>query len=61
MNGTEHESHALPAGFFARLGRDTADAIVYADPEGRIRFWNRGAEAPKALRKELAAATANKE
>jgi PAS domain S-box-containing protein len=30
--------------FFRTLVREAADAIVYADAEGRIRFWNRGAE-----------------
>lgn len=30
--------------FYRRLVRDTADAIVYADAEGRIGFWNAGAE-----------------
>jgi PAS domain S-box-containing protein len=30
--------------FCRTLVREVADAIVYADAEGRIRFWNRGAE-----------------
>lgn len=30
--------------FVRMLVREAADAIVYADAEGRIRFWNRGAE-----------------
>lgn len=30
--------------FYRRLVRDTADAIVYADAEGLIGFWNAGAE-----------------
>jgi PAS domain S-box-containing protein len=30
--------------FFRALVREAPDAIVYADAEGRIRFWNRGAE-----------------
>ena len=30
--------------FALRLVRDAPDAIVYADKEGIIRFWNRGAE-----------------
>lgn len=33
----------LPADFFALLVRGCADAIVYADRDGRIRFWNGGA------------------
>lgn len=30
--------------FYRRLVRETADAIVYADAEGVIGFWNAGAE-----------------
>jgi PAS domain S-box-containing protein len=30
--------------FYRTLVRDTADAIVYADAEGLIGFWNAGAE-----------------
>ncbi len=30
--------------FYQRLAEETPDAIVYADAEGRIGFWNRGAE-----------------
>jgi PAS domain S-box-containing protein len=33
----------LPDDFPARLVRDCADAVVYADAEGLIRFWNGGA------------------
>lgn len=36
-------SQVLPEAFAARLVRDAPDAIVYADNEGRIRFWNGGA------------------
>ena len=34
---------ALPR-LFEKLVQDAPDAIVYADAEGIIRFWNRGAE-----------------
>lgn len=34
---------ALPR-LFEKLVQDAPDAIVYADSEGIIRFWNRGAE-----------------
>ncbi|MEW6659211.1 MAG: PAS domain S-box protein [Thermodesulfobacteriota bacterium] len=27
-----------------RIVEDSRDAIIFADPEGRIRLWNRGAE-----------------
>jgi PAS domain S-box-containing protein len=33
----------FPADFLDRLVRDCPDAIVYADAEGLIRFWNIGA------------------
>jgi PAS domain S-box-containing protein len=37
------ERSGLPADFSSRFVRDCADAIVYADRDGRIRFWNGGA------------------
>ena len=33
-----------PESFAQHLVEDAPDAIVYADPSGTIRFWNRGAE-----------------
>jgi PAS domain S-box-containing protein len=30
--------------FYRTLVRETPDAIVYADSQGRIAFWNKGAE-----------------
>jgi PAS domain S-box-containing protein len=33
----------LPPGFLERLATDGPDALVYADREGKIRFWNRSA------------------
>ncbi len=48
----------LPA-LFESIVREAADAIVYADAEGAIRFWNTGAErifgyaAPEAIGQSL--------
>src|SRR6478672_11918596 len=36
-------SATLPDDFAARLVRDGPDAVIYADAEGRIRFWNSAA------------------
>jgi PAS domain S-box-containing protein len=36
-------SDALPAGFLQLLATDNPDAVVYADREGKIRFWNASA------------------
>lgn len=33
----------LPNDFFARLVRDGPDAIVYADADGKVRYWNAAA------------------
>jgi PAS domain S-box-containing protein len=32
------------ARFYTMLVRDMADAVIYADAKGRIRFWNRAAQ-----------------
>ena len=36
-------SDELPPGFMQRLATDCPDAVVYADREGMIRFWNASA------------------
>ena len=36
-------SERLPGDFAAHLVRDCPDAVIYADAEGRIRFWNAAA------------------
>jgi PAS domain S-box-containing protein len=36
-------TETLPAGFLDRLVRECPDAIIYADAQGLIRFWNAGA------------------
>jgi PAS domain S-box-containing protein len=36
-------NHDLPEGFFTRLAIDCPDAIVHADADGYIRFWNAAA------------------
>ena len=36
-------SETLPDDFAARLVRNAPDAVIYADAEGRIRFWNAAA------------------
>ncbi|HZT86668.1 MAG TPA: PAS domain S-box protein [Stellaceae bacterium] len=33
----------LPADFHRRLAEDGPDAVIFADAEGRIRFWNAAA------------------
>ncbi|HZU50425.1 MAG TPA: PAS domain S-box protein, partial [Sphingomicrobium sp.] len=33
-----------PDQFARQLAREAPDAIIYADADGRIQFWNRGAE-----------------
>jgi PAS domain S-box-containing protein len=40
----QHDGHVQPdAGFVAQLARDLADAVIVADPEGTIVFWNAAA------------------
>jgi len=36
-------AEGLPEDFLSRLVRDCPDAVIYADAQGRIRFWNQGA------------------
>ena len=36
-------SDELPTGFLQLLATDGPDAVVYADREGKIRFWNASA------------------
>jgi PAS domain S-box-containing protein len=36
-------SDDLPPGFLQLVATDSPDALVYADREGKIRFWNRSA------------------
>jgi PAS domain S-box-containing protein len=36
-------SGGLPDDFLARLTQDSPDAIIYADAQGAIRFWNSAA------------------
>jgi PAS domain S-box-containing protein len=39
----EQMSDELPTGFLQLLATDGPDAVVYADREGKIRFWNASA------------------
>jgi len=41
-----------PADFAERLVSGMSDAIAYADAEGVIRLWNRGAPASSVLRRQ---------
>jgi PAS domain S-box-containing protein len=36
-------SHELPPEFFERLVREDPDAVIYADRDGFIRYWNAAA------------------
>ena len=38
------DDHAAIADLYRAIGEATSDAIIYADREGLIRLWNRGAE-----------------
>jgi PAS domain S-box-containing protein len=52
-------TEAMPEGLVERLATLSPDAVIYADAEGKIRFWNRSAtrifgyEATEALGRSL--------